>query len=437
LKIAAHRRVAAAIAVLAAMVTLAACGSDETSSGPQRLDLKIGDLVPRTGYLDQFGDPAQQAADLAVDEIRKAAAKAGAQHKVTITHVDYRSAPKEAVDYAEKFVDGGSSCLVGPWAGGHVDRVATKVAIPDKVLLISPAASGDALSKADDRGYLNRVVPPDRLQAHALVELLDDKLRGGARGKKVNVGAFEGAQPGQRSTYTKELMNEFDDAWTGKGGSVGREETYRIDETSIDDKIKALASGDPDAWVFFDFGDTYARVGNDLLASKNGKFTPKRAFGTDSLANPRLANVAAAATDGLRGVAISAPNRGQAAREFDKRFKARGQAKRQTFDAQEFDAVVLCYLSAVAAGSTKGEAMAGKVREVSAPPGRKFTWLQLDQAIKALEAGQDIDYEGASGPINMNDAGDPTAGVYDVYEFKGGRLRLGEQIGIPPGPGGI
>ncbi len=437
MKTAAHRRVAAAIAVLAAMVTLATCGSDETSSGPQRLDLKIGDLVPRTGFLDQFGEPAQQAADLAVDEIRKAAAKAGAQHKVTITHVDYRSAPTEAVDYAEKFVEGGSSCLVGPWAGGHVERVATKVAIPDKVLLISPAASGDALSKAEDRGYVNRVVPPDRLQAHALVELLDDKLRGGARGKKVNVGAFEGVQSGQPSTYTKDLMNEFEDAWTGKGGRVGREETYRADETSIDDKVKALSSGNPDAWVFFDFTDTYARVGNDLVASKSGKFTPKRAFGTDSLATPRLANVAPAATEGLRGVAISAPNRGQAAKEFDKRFKARGQAKRQTFDAQEFDAVVLCYLSAVASGSTKGKAMAGKVREVSAPPGRKFTWLQLDQAIKALEAGQDIDYEGASGPINMNDAGDPTAGVYDVYEFKGGRLRLGEQIGIPPGSGGI
>ena len=94
----AHWRVAAAIAVLAAMLTLAACGSEETSSGPQRLDLKIGNLVPRTGFLEQFGEPGQQAADLAVDEIRKAAAKAGAQHKVTITHVDYRSAPTQAVD---------------------------------------------------------------------------------------------------------------------------------------------------------------------------------------------------------------------------------------------------------------------------------------------------------------------------------------------------
>ena len=95
------------------------------------------------------------------------------------------------------------------------------------MLQISPAASGDALSKAEDRGYLNRVVPPDRLQADALVELLDDKLRGGARGKKVNIGALE-------STYGKDLTKEFDDAWTGKGGRVGRQETYRADEPSLD-----------------------------------------------------------------------------------------------------------------------------------------------------------------------------------------------------------
>ena len=434
---AAHRRIAAALAVLAAMVVLAACGSDETPSGPQRLDLKIGDLVPRTGLLDQFGEPAQQAADLAADEIRKSAAKAGAQHKVTVTHVDYRSAPKEAVEFARKFVDAGSSCLVGPWGGGETAQVATKVAIPKKVLQITPAASGDALSKAEDRGYLNRVVPPDRLQAHALVELLDDKLRGGARGKTVNVGALEGFQSGQRSTYTKELAEEFDDAWTGKGGRIGQTETYRPDETDLQGKVKGLASGDPDAWVFFDFADTYGRIGNELVNDKGSGFTPKRAFGTDSLANPKLVNTAPLASEGLRGVAISAPKRGDAATEFDKRFKARGGANRQTFDAQEFDAVVLCYLSAVAAGSTKGSAMAKQVRDVSAPPGRKFTWLQLDQAIKALEAGQDIDYEGASGPINLNDDGDPTAGVYDVYEFKGGKLRLGEQIAVPAGSSGI
>jgi ABC-type branched-subunit amino acid transport system substrate-binding protein len=423
-----HVRLATAAAVLAAMLTLVACGSDESPAGPQRLDLKIGNLISRTGPLAQFGQPAQQAGDLAADEIRKGAAKAGARHKVTITHVDVRSEPKAAQELAGKLVDRGSSCLVGPWGGGPTVRVAKQVSIPRKVVQISPSASGDAFTKAEDRGYLFRVVPPDRLQADALAELLDDRLRG-ARGKKVNVGAL-------KSRYGNDLMEAFEDAWTGKGGRIGRQETYRVDQPTFGEQAKSLASGDPDAWVFFDFIETYTRMASDLSARKEADFSPRKAFATDSLASSR-ATIAPLASNGLRGVAIGAPKQGQAPEEFEKRFTARGPAKRQTFDAQEFDAVVLCYLSAVAAGSTKGEQMADKVREVSAPPGRKFTWLQLDQAVKALEAGQDIDYDGASGPIEMNDDGDPTAGVYDVYEFRGGKLRLREQIAVPDRPGGI
>jgi branched-chain amino acid transport system substrate-binding protein len=424
----ARARLAAAIAVLAAMLALAACGSESTN-GRQRLDLKIADLVPRTGIFQPFAAAGQQAADLAVDEIRKAAAKAGAQHKIAITHADYRSLPKTAKDEAEKLTKAGSTCMVGPWAVPHIERVANQVTVRSQVPLISPSASGSALTKAEDLGYVFRVVPPDPLQAHALVELVDDKLRGGARGKKVNVGAT-------KSTYGADLMKEFEDAWTGKGGRIGEQVTYQATQATLAPEVEKLASGDPDAWIFFDFQDTYARVAVDLTAQKSAKFVPRKAFGTDSLANPRLVSTPSV-SNGLRGVAISAPRQGQAAEEFDRRFTARGPVKRQNFDAQAFDSVVLCYLAAVAAGSTKGEKIADEIRGVSAPPGRKFTWLQLDQAVKALEAGQDIDYDGASGPIDMNAAGDPTAGVYDVYEFKDSKLELREQIAIPERAGGI
>jgi hypothetical protein len=66
--------------------------------------------------------------------------------------------------------------------------------------------------------------------------------------------------------------------------------------------------------------------------------------------------------------------------------------------------------------------MADKVREISAPPGDQYTWEDLPEAIKALQNGDDIDYQGASGAIDMNDAGDATAGVYDVYEYKNGKI---------------
>jgi len=47
--------------------------------------------------------------------------------------------------------------------------------------------------------------------------------------------------------------------------------------------------------------------------------------------------------------------------------------------------------------------------DITAPGGEEFTWKQLPGAIKALEDGRDIDYTGASGPIDMDVHGDPTA----------------------------
>ena len=424
-------RTGAALAVLAAVVALSACGgSDENTAGRKVLDLKIGGILPRTGVLSPFAASGQQAMDLGVDEVRKAAAKAGARHKVTVTYADDQGLPAKAIEAGKKMADQGTGCLVGAWGGANTERLMTQVATPRKILQISPASGGDAITEADDRGYLFRTVAPDRMQADALVQLLDDTLRG-ARGKKVNVGALE-------STYGKNLLEDFGDAWRAKGGQVGQTQTYRLDQPTFADEAKALASGDPDGWVFFDFADTYPRLATDLQARKEANFDIRKTFGTDSLASPRLGKTSPQTSEGLRGVAVGAPRQGAAAEEFDKRYTARGKAKRQTFDAQAFDAVVLCYLSAVAAGSTAGVDMRDTVREVSAPPGRKYTWQQLDQAVKALEAGQDIDYDGASGPIDLNEAGDPTAAVYDVWEFKRAKLRVtDEQIAVPERAGGI
>ena len=98
--------------------------------------------------------------------------------------------------------------------------------------------------------------------------------------------------------------------------------------------------------------------------------------------------------------------------------------KQAPFAAQEFDAVVLCYLAAVAAGSTDGQQMADELIDITAPGGDQFSWQQLPDAIGALEDGEDIDYEGASGPIDMDVRGNPTSGVFDVYQYVGERLEI-------------
>jgi branched-chain amino acid transport system substrate-binding protein len=43
--------------------------------------------------------------------------------------------------------------------------------------------------------------------------------------------------------------------------------------------------------------------------------------------------------------------------------------------------------------------------------------------VDTLNRGEEIDYDGLSGPIDLDEAGDPTAGTYGVYSFRGGLRR--------------
>ncbi len=105
-------------------------------------------------------------------------------------------------------------------------------------------------------------------------------------------------------------------------------------------------------------------------------------------------------------------------RQFDKLFtSSSGEKKRNSFDAQTFDAAMLCVLAAVAAGSSEGPDIAEQVAEVSGPPGDQYDYTQLADAIEALQAGDDIDYEGVSGPTDLDENGDPTIGFYELYSY--------------------
>jgi len=43
-------------------------------------------------------------------------------------------------------------------------------------------------------------------------------------------------------------------------------------------------------------------------------------------------------------------------------------------------------------------------------------------APKAAAAGDDIDYEGASGPIDLDENGDPSSANYSTWSYKNGEL---------------
>jgi hypothetical protein len=49
---------------------------------------------------------------------------------------------------------------------------------------------------------------------------------------------------------------------------------------------------------------------------------------------------------------------------------------------------------------------------------------QLPQAIKAIVAGHDINYQGTWGPIDWDSRGDPTTAVYVIWKHEHGKITI-------------
>ena len=90
----------------------------------------------------------------------------------------------------------------------------------------------------------------------------------------------------------------------------------------------------------------------------------------------------------------------------------------------------MCILASVAARSTRGSDIVKQIRRVSSPPGRTYSYLSLAQAIRELRAGKDINYEGVGGGADLDEKGDLSTAIYNVFTYKDGKQTVLRQLRI-------
>lgn len=406
---------ALAVAATGLTLGLAACGSDDDDEGgggetsDASFDLQVGAMVPLTGGLSAFGPAGEKAADLAVQESQKAL------EGTDITLADLESAdsqtlPQPAQSAAEKLISGGANCLVGPWSSGETVPVGRSVAARQQIPLISPSATSPELTDLPDDGYVFRTAPSDALQGQVIADAVEEDL-GGTDGV-VSVAA-------RNDPYGEGIATEFSAAWEEKGGSTtGDPVLYDLELSSYNSEADEIVADSPDRYVIIDFEEPYNAVGAAL--ARTGDFDASTMWTADGLAfeDGIPDSIPPDSLYSAQGTRPSTPEGTETGDAFNELFtSAPGEKKRNSFDAQNFDAVTLCVLSAVAAGSNEGPAIAEKVAEVSGPPGDKYDYTQMADAVEALQNGDDIDFEGVSGPMDLDENGDPAIGFYEVYSY--------------------
>lgn len=432
LKTVASRGLAASLTLVLA-AGAAGCGEDQASeeeagAGGQQastetpaknFDLQIGNLLPLTGDLSAFGPPGRKAAELAVEQMKAAARESGSQIDVTLRSADTETTEQAAVQAARQVASGGAGCIAGPWASSETIAVGTSVAGRQRVPIISPSATSAEISSLDDNGFVFRVAPSDDLQAVALADTIEQEL--GGTDATISLAA-------RNDAYGEGFINAFKSAWEERGGTTTGPVLYDPQQPSYNSEAGQIVQGDPDAYVIIDFPDTYAKMGAAL--ARTGDFEATRLFTADGLASDQVPEgIPARSLVGARGTRPGTPAEGQVAEQFNELYTSAPGPGRQTFDAQVFDAATLCFLGAVAAGSGEGADIQEQLQAVSSAPGEKFTYLELPEAVQALQKGDDIDFDGVTGPIDFDDNGDPTTATYEVWQYAdGGALEVQRQF---------
>jgi ABC-type branched-subunit amino acid transport system substrate-binding protein len=383
----------------AAAATLLACcvGVPAGSADAAGRTLRIGALLPKTGSLAYLGPAGIAGVRLAVRDINAAGGVFGRPVRLEVADSgDTRSlTAQRSVD---QLLRNGADAIVGPVSSAVALTVIDRITGANK-LMVSPGNTSTKLSRYPDRGLYFRTVPSDIFQGTVLGELAADD------------GAETMAILALQDSYGTLLAEKAARSFTAAGGKVVLKRIYDPTASSYAADVKAVRASKAGAVVVIGFEET-TKILPELR--RQGLLPQAGAAKKVYLVDGNLSNtydLPAGTLTGVQGTLAGA----RPAAAFVKRLKA-VNPKLKAFDlaAEAYDATILTALSAKAAGSDRGPALAAKMVGLSKSGTACRTFAGC---VSLLRKGVGIDYTGRSGPIQFDKLGDVRRAAMGIYRY--------------------
>ena len=417
-----NRKALALIAILA-LVAAACGGSDggsdeavvevETTEAPATTEaptttaapapasdpLILASLMPLSGDLASLGPGIALGAALAVEQINAAGGING--QPVQLIEGDSGCDGAVALTSLNDVIAQGAQGVMGA-ACSSTSLAILDTAIAAEVVMISPSNTSPQFTKIDKKGFYARTAPSDLLQGDVLASLL------------VEDGVQTVSIISRADSYGRGLAEATAAAFEAAGGTVKTIVYHATDATEFTSEVTAVGKGGADAIVGILFPETGCGV---LQPAFEQGLLDTPWYMTDGVKDAGLASLCGLGTalDGFKGTAPGSAA-GEAKDAFEAAYAEVSADGSPTFifAPQAYDAVMLMAISAAANGVTGPEIASGLVAASSG--GEKC----IGVACIALAAdGVDVDYVGASGEIELDAVGDPTAATYDIWTTEG------------------
>ena len=360
--------------------------------------IKLGTLTPLTGAGGPYGPAMAKVAAAVIEEVNAAGGVLG--RKIVLVSEDDQTNPDAGVRAARKLIDVDKvSAIMGTWASSVTTAVAP-LCWESKTFLTTTSGA-DSITQLPHQGYLIRTQPNTVLQITRTGDFL------------VSLGAKKIVTLVPQTPFAQSSIDIMSNLAKKAGGShVGliyddKKTTYR---TEVDQALRSS----PDAILCAGYTpDTVVLLKDLYRAGYKGKI-----IGQAYAINQKLIEQVGQ-KDIVEGVYTYAPSVAEGSNALERVKKLSGLANPDPYTSQIYDHANLVLMAMAAAKDTTGTAIKDNVRKVSQGGGKT-----VDNAIdglKAIAAGEKVDYSGASGPCDFDDKGDILDCKFRYEQIKDGK----------------
>lgn len=384
------------------------CGGGDDDSGP----INFGFLNGLSGDYSSWGGASLDGANAAIQAINDAGGVLGRTAELKIQ--DNHSTAEGAVSGYNRFRD-----EIHAMGGVESDgAVALLNRLPEDMMPTICPACGTTELDTKGGNYIYRITASDTGNGIIAAQLARDL---GASRVSLLVQKTEGAES---------PANVFKDVWESKiNGEIVADVRFAPGRPSYQSEVQEAFAGDPDAVYIgtgFEAGlsiiSEYIARGYDatLLVSPD-MIVPEIAKAAKELPTGRL--LAAVATDDF-----DSPAYATFAAHHE---KSAGYGPPTGFyETNQYDQYIILALAMTAAGSTDGEKINEQIPNVVNSPGAKV--YNYPDGVAALERGEDIDYDGASSDLQLNEYGNIVSPRMSVRHIVDGEYEERETITRDP-----
>jgi len=365
----------------------------------QETPLRLGTLTPLTGAGGPYGPTMVDAVRKVIDNINGSGVL---KREIVLVSEDSQTNPEAAVRAARKLIDVDQvSAIIGTWASAVTTAVAP-MCWESKTMLFT-VSGADSITQLPHDGYIIRTQPNTTLQG-------------------LKFGAFAIELGGKRVFFLTPQTPFADSQFVTITSSV--EEAGGVTERLIyDDKKPSLRSEvdqalrfNPDVIILGGYTPDTTILMRDLYRSGfEGKL-----IGFGYSINQDLLNGLPA--DVVEGAYTLSPSPAEGSKAYDELAELVGVAAPDTYTCQVYDHINMILTTVAKAGGVSGTEIRDTIRTISQGGGTVVE--NATAGIEAVQAGDKVDYSGASGPCDFNDIGDIVDANFRYEQVVDGKITL-------------